>query len=107
MNADRPSDKADELLFSITQNTVIIVRQTEKTQEIFKSERSTTRQTFTSDNPLILEEDENWPLGLTISEVYKSVFNTTKGQIRSKFISVNKNLQFWREVFHFYENGKM
>ena len=70
---------SDDLLLVIRKKENLIDKTMTNSQDTLVCKRNTSRQIFSLDTPLIVA-DEKWLLGLTTSEVYYSVYNTTKAK---------------------------
>ena len=74
LNKIRPKNETEDLLLSKTKNCETILRQAHtKPQKTLEFRMTKPRETFHF-NPAV-EFKENWMIGLTDLEVYKSVFN--------------------------------
>ena len=73
----KPKNENGDLLLSITENCETLIKQTHrKAEETLKVIMTKPRKTFHFDPPVEVKED--WMLGLTDLEVYKSIFNITE-----------------------------
>ena len=73
----RPKNETEDLMLSIAKNCEALCKQTHtKPEETLEFKLDNSRQTFHF-NPAV-EVKEDWMVGLTDLEVYKSIFNTTE-----------------------------
>ena len=76
-NMIRPKNDTEDLFFSITKNCKTIVKQNHrKAEETLEFKLTKSRETFHFNPPISFEG--SWMIGLTILEVYNSVFNSTQ-----------------------------
>ena len=77
LNMIRPKNETEEFLLSITKNCEKFIEQTHrKPEETLEVKMNKSRETFHFKPPIHVKED--WMLGLTVLEVYNSVFNITE-----------------------------
>ena len=73
----RPKNETEDLLLSIAKNCETLIHQTHtKPEETLKFKLIKPRETFHFNPPIPIEG--SWMIGLTILEVYNSVFNITE-----------------------------
>ena len=73
----RPKNETEDLLLSIAKNCETLIHQTHtKPEETLKFKLIKPRETFHFNPPILIEE--SWMIGLTILEVYNSIFNITE-----------------------------
>ena len=66
----------NELLLLLKKHTDSLIEQTKtKTQETLEFKMKKQMETFSFNPPIILVEEGNWLLGVTLSDCTKSVFN--------------------------------
>ena len=72
----RPKNETEDLLLSIAKNCETLIHQTHtKLEETLKFKLIKPRETFHFNPPILIEG--SWMIGLTILEVYNSIFNIT------------------------------
>ena len=75
----RSRNEAENLLPSITKNCGTPIKQTHtKPQKTLEFRRTQPRETFSFKPSIILGHGCKWMMGLTSSEVYRSIFNITE-----------------------------
>ena len=80
----RPKNKTEVLILSITKNCETLIKRFHtKPQETLEFIMTIQRETFHFNPPIEVRED--WVIGLTDLEVYKSIFNITEENINSNF----------------------
>ena len=73
----RPKNETEDLLLSIAKNCETLIHQTHtKPGEMLKFKLIKPRETFHFNPPILIEG--SWMIGLTILEVYNSIFNITE-----------------------------
>ena len=73
----RPISETEDLLLSIAKNCETLIHQTHtKLEETLKFKLIKPRETFHFNPPILIEG--SWMIGLTILEVYNSIFNITE-----------------------------
>ena len=73
----RPKNETEDLLLSIAKNCETLIHQTHtKLEETLKFKLIKPRETFHFNPPILIEG--SWMIGLTILEVYNSIFNITE-----------------------------
>ena len=73
----RPKNETDDLLISIGKNCETLLHQLHtKPEETLKFELIKPRETFHFNSPILIEG--SWMIGLTILEIYNSIFNITE-----------------------------
>ena len=77
LNMNKPENKTEDLLISITKNCQTLIEQTHtKPQETLEFKMTKPRETFHFNPSIPIKED--WLLGLVDLEVYNSIFNITE-----------------------------
>ena len=77
LNMIRPKNETEDLLLSITKNCETLIEQTHrKAEETLEFKMIKTRETFHFKPPIQIKGD--WMIGLTVLEVYNSIFNITE-----------------------------
>ena len=80
----RPKNETEDLLLSITKNCETLIQQTHrKPEETLEFKMTKPRETFHFIPPVDVKED--WMIGLTDLEVYKSIFNITEENTKIEF----------------------
>ena len=78
----RPKNETEDLLSSITKNCETLIKQTHtKPQETLEFKMVKPKETFYFKTPIQIKAD--WMIGLTVLEVYNSIFNIT--EVNNKF----------------------
>ena len=73
----RPKNETEDLLLSVTKNCETLIQQTHtKPEETLEFKMIKPKETFHFNPPIQIKED--WMIGLTDLEVYKSIFNITE-----------------------------
>ena len=77
LNMVRPKNEIEDLLLSITKNCGTLIEQThKKPEETLEFKTIKPRQTFQFNPPI--RTNGKWMIGLTVFEVYNSIFNITE-----------------------------
>ena len=88
-------DKKESLLLSIAKSNLDIVENTlSKPQETLEFKMNKQKESFSLDIPLDLPEQ--WMMGVTSLEVYKTVYNFTEKNNKLKFFTTEQNLKEYK-----------